>query len=273
MPPITPALAVAIHDTPGYWGDVTSSVDWCEKNYEWTPYIAEFFNSWSSLAMVILGEACARMNPTGLRAYTLLGRSITVVGVGSWLFHATLKYTMQMTDELPMLWALSIFCYIAVTSRYAHVVDRRKVAWALSLWTLMVTLLTATFSGKVQFFLFQTSFNGLSLGMAFLCWRAKRDLEDAAMRHVACLFGRGFKLYLLAALVWLVDTNLCPYVNGDAGTSVLPFNVQLHAWWHVLASLGLVYLVVLMMGHYCLVNNVPFKMRYVAKVFPYIHAN
>ncbi|KAJ1837025.1 hypothetical protein LPJ73_007532 [Coemansia sp. RSA 2703] len=272
MPPIIPVLAESINDSPGYWGTVTSSVDWCEKNYEWTPYIAEFFNSWSSLAMVLLGEACARMNPTGQFAYTLLGRAITAVGIGSWLFHATLKYPMQMMDELPMLWALSLFCHIAVTSRYAHVVDRRRFGWALALWTMGVSLLTAGFSGRLQFFLFQFSFNGLSIAMLYLCWRAKRDLEDSGMRHVAALFARGLKLYLLAATVWLIDTNLCTYVNGDAPASVLPFNVQLHAWWHVLASLGLVYLVVLMMGHYCLVNDVPFKLRYVL-VFPHIHAN
>ncbi|KAJ2160444.1 hypothetical protein GGF46_002270 [Coemansia sp. RSA 552] len=251
----------------GYWGEVTSSVDWCEENYEWTPYIAEFFNSWSSMAMVVLGEACARMNPTGYSAFTWLGRSITVVGIGSWLFHATLKYSMQMTDELPMLWSIAIACYVAVTSQYN--VNRKHVKHGLLLWTLAVSVLTAGFSGKVQFFLFQASFNGLSLVMAYLCWRARRDLIEAQMDHVAWLFGAGIKVYLSAAIVWLTDTNLCTYVNGQ-DSSVLPFNMQLHAWWHVLASLGLVYLVVLLMAHYCLLKDIPFKLRYIARVFPYI---
>ena len=53
----------------GFWGNgthiispslkayylVTSSVDWCEKNYERTHYIAEFFNSISSFAMIVVG--------------------------------------------------------------------------------------------------------------------------------------------------------------------------------------------------------------------------
>ena len=25
----------------GYWGPVTASIDWCETNYQVTPYIAE----------------------------------------------------------------------------------------------------------------------------------------------------------------------------------------------------------------------------------------
>ncbi|KAJ1986921.1 hypothetical protein GGI25_006031 [Coemansia spiralis] len=255
----------------GYWGDVTSSMDWCEENYEWTPYIAEFFNSWSSLAMIVLGEACARMNPTGNPAFTLLGRSITVVGIGSWLFHATLKYSMQMTDELPMLWAISIGCYISITMQYD--VNRRMVKNTLTLWTLFVSLLTACFSGKVQFFLFQSSFNLLSGVMAYLCWRAKRDLENSNMSHVAQLFPAGVKLYILAAVVWLTDTNLCTYINGRNESSIMPFNVQLHAWWHVLASFGLVYLVVLFMGHYCLLKGIPFKLKYIYGVFPYVYTN
>ncbi|KAJ2077300.1 hypothetical protein H4R24_005211 [Coemansia sp. RSA 988] len=253
----------------GYWGDVTSSVDWCEENYEWTPYIAEFFNSWSSIAMIVLGEACARMNPTGYNAFTLLGRSITVVGVGSWLFHATLKYSMQMTDELPMLWSISIACYIAVTLQYK--VDSRRFKHLLTLWTLFVSVMTAGFSGQVQFVLFQASFNILSLVMAFLCWRGKRDLEASQMGHVAALFSAGIKWYLAAAVIWLTDTNLCSYING-LDSSILPFNMQLHAWWHVLASLGLVYLVVLLMGHYCLLKGIAFKLRFILGVFPYIHA-
>ncbi|KAJ2723592.1 hypothetical protein GGI07_002547 [Coemansia sp. Benny D115] len=269
MAPISPLPEIPI--ARGYWGEVTSSVDWCEDNYQYSAYIAEFFNSWSSLAMVILGEACARMNPTKNMAFTLLGRAITVVGVGSWLFHATLKYSMQMTDELPMLWAISIACYITLTTQYPRL-SRQKLKYSLTLWTVFVSLLTACFGGKVQFFLFQASFNGLTVVMAYLCWKAKRELEDEGLRHVAGLFAAGAKCYAVAATVWLIDTNLCSYINGHE-TSVLPFNVQLHAWWHVLASLGLVYLVVLMMAHYCLVRDIPFKLKYIGFVFPYIYTN
>ncbi|KAJ2516704.1 hypothetical protein H4217_004416 [Coemansia sp. RSA 1939] len=263
-------LVTTIEAGTGFWGDVTASMDWCEENYEWTPYIAEFFNSWSSIAMVILGEACARMNPTGNPAFTLLGRSITVVGIGSWLFHATLKYSMQMTDELPMLWSMSIACYICVTTQYS--VNKQFIRNVLTLWTLFVTLLTAGFSGKVQFFMFQSSFNFLSLVVAFMCWRGKRELEYANMSHVGDLFSSGIKLYLAAGAVWLTDTNLCQYINGRDSTSILPFNLQLHAWWHVLASLGLVHLVVLLMGHYCLAKDIPFKLKYVYGIFPRICA-
>ena len=33
---------------------LSSPVDWCEENYEVTPYVAEFWNSVSSFSMVVL---------------------------------------------------------------------------------------------------------------------------------------------------------------------------------------------------------------------------
>ncbi|KAJ1962710.1 alkaline ceramidase ydc1 [Dipsacomyces acuminosporus] len=255
----------------GYWGDVTSSMDWCEENYEWTPYIAEFFNSWSSLAMVILGEACAYMNPTGHPGYSLLSRSITVVGIGSWLFHATLKYSTQMTDELPMLWSAIIAFYLSITTQFN--VNHTALKLGLSLWTVVVTMLTARSSGRLQFFLFQASFNILTPILAYLTWRAKKDLERAKMGHVAKLYSKGIKWAILAGTLWMIDTNLCTYVNGKDAASILPFNLQLHAWWHALVSLGLVYLVVLLMCHYCLAKGIPFKFRFVMWIFPYIYTS
>jgi dihydroceramidase len=39
----------------GYWGEVTSTIDWCETNYEVTHYVAEFWNTLSSLFIAWVG--------------------------------------------------------------------------------------------------------------------------------------------------------------------------------------------------------------------------
>ncbi|KAJ1933063.1 hypothetical protein FBU59_006162, partial [Linderina macrospora] len=219
--------------------------------------------------MVFLGEACAHMNPTGHKGFTLLGHSITVVGVGSLLFHATLKYPMQMLDELPMLWSVAISSYLAITTQFQ--VNRVKFLWALALWTLFVSGLTALSSGRLQFLLFQTSFNLLTLVVAYMAYRAKKDLEKAGLPEITRLFRDGIKWYLVAAIVWLTDTNFCPYIDGRTEQSLLPLNLQLHAWWHILVSLGLIYLFTMFMAHYCLVNHIAINYRLVGGVFPYIY--
>lgn len=43
--------------------------------------------------------------------YTLCFVLLLITGVGSWMFHMTLLYEMQLMDELPMVWGASYFVY------------------------------------------------------------------------------------------------------------------------------------------------------------------
>ena len=36
--------------------------------------------------------------------YQMIYLGLLMVGIGSWMFHMTLKYEMQLLDELPMVW-------------------------------------------------------------------------------------------------------------------------------------------------------------------------
>ncbi|ORY06969.1 alkaline phytoceramidase, partial [Basidiobolus meristosporus CBS 931.73] len=136
----------------GYWGGATSSVDWCETNYEYNFYVAEMFNTFSSLAMVIIGELGAWFHPRSEYRYRLAFRLIAIVGWGSLLFHGTLKYETQMLDELPMCWAASMIFYCLIVNKYPKV--GRWFPILLSAYTALVTSLVSLSSGKLQFYLF-----------------------------------------------------------------------------------------------------------------------
>jgi hypothetical protein len=43
----------------GYWGDVDATIEWCEWNYVVTPYVAEFWNTVSSLVVLCAGQYCS----------------------------------------------------------------------------------------------------------------------------------------------------------------------------------------------------------------------
>lgn len=87
------------------WGNHTASIDWCEQNYVHTPYIAEFYNTLTNLPTILLGLwGCYGSFKGGLRRRYALGYlGLTGIGLGSLLFHATLKYEAQLLDELPMV--------------------------------------------------------------------------------------------------------------------------------------------------------------------------
>ena len=42
-----------VNDKLGYW-EKTSSVNFCERDFEFNPYVAEFHNTWSSLIIILL---------------------------------------------------------------------------------------------------------------------------------------------------------------------------------------------------------------------------
>ena len=43
--------------------------------------------------------------------YVVLYACLLVTGIGSWMFHMTLLFEMQLLDELPMVWGSSYMVY------------------------------------------------------------------------------------------------------------------------------------------------------------------
>ncbi|KAG0352284.1 hypothetical protein BGZ54_002869 [Gamsiella multidivaricata] len=56
---------------------------------------------------------------------------------------------------------------------------------------------------------------------------------------ISTLIRRAFGTGLFAVTIWLIDLRLCEFVNGVGARSVLKWNPQLHAWWHVFSACAL----------------------------------
>ena len=46
-----------------------------------------------------------------LYRFSILYLCLLLTGIGSWMFHMTLLYEMQLLDELPMVWGSSYMVY------------------------------------------------------------------------------------------------------------------------------------------------------------------
>ena len=105
-------------DLKGFWHPHTATLDWLEENYVISHYVAEFYNTQcSSLIFPFLAIYAGYRNykSVGLpKQFIISFFIIGLVGIGSSLFHGTLKYSMQLADELPMIYGASqqLFCVI-----------------------------------------------------------------------------------------------------------------------------------------------------------------
>lgn len=105
--------AIAVGRLDGAWGPVTSTLDWCEENYIVTPYVAEIWNSLSNgvfLLWPLLGIlSCYKTSAE--KRFWLSYAALMIIGTGSFLFHGTLRFEMQLLDEVPMCFGTCIFVY------------------------------------------------------------------------------------------------------------------------------------------------------------------
>jgi dihydroceramidase len=220
--------------SPGWWGVPTSSIDWCEQNYRFTPYVAELANTVSSLVIVAVGLFGAYVHRQRLEARFLLAfAALACVGLGSVAFHATLQFELQLMDELPMLYLALIIVYILIEDR----AEPRFGRWfplALALYGAGLTALSAWTRGTLQFYAFQLSFGSLEL---FALYRVYRLYLRSSDQRVRRLYRAGMSAYALGILCWFADLRFCRTLSERLPALGVP-NPELHAVWHVLVSCG-----------------------------------
>ncbi|CAE6926861.1 Acer3 [Symbiodinium natans] len=211
--------------TPGFWGAKTASVNWCERDYVVSFYIAEFANSVTSLCLVATGiyGIHAHVNLVELR-YLLAFFSFVVIGLGSFAFHGTLLRSMQLLDEVPMVWANTVFIYICRSMKDARGSRRVGEGMVLAVLTVLATLAIAVFDTDNQnvFLLCYGS------GVLYLVWRSYKFCRDSTSSTSWLLFITAMLSYAGGFLLWLADRNFCHSVR----------QLHLHVFWHFGADLG-----------------------------------
>ena len=221
------------HNVTGFWGPPTSSVDWCESNYVQSPYIAEWWNTWSNVppfllsayamyqaAQVVHKARSSKTNPKTRQPRVIFWSYILPLCVyfGSFLFHATLTYFGQLLDELPMIYGCLYFHLLLCHH------SQRPTAGKISLATgIGITLIMLVFADSPL--PLQWSYGLLTASLTLRSILRAREMKSLAA--VRTLQG-GALMYLVAFLFWLTDQHFC----ADVAT------YSLHAWWHILAGMG-----------------------------------
>ena len=259
----------------GYWGKPTASVDWCESNYQHSHYIAETFNTISNLWYIIsallflwhtrsfyrkmfgVGFKYGKGPLQGLATnnnfihepllrFPIIGLSVAMVGVGSWMFHMTLQVRDQMWDELSMhLPILSLLYSLWNHREYVNYHHGQRVLMnmflskdhllsfmaSVSLFILLLSiynvhtplLFIGTFFFEMIFsYHFSMQVANSSGGKSNTC-EHHRAQKKKLIRLV-------FASFILAFTVWNMDKAFCGVGMIDA--------LKLHSFWHLFTAYG-----------------------------------
>lgn len=223
----------------GYWEPHTASIDFCEENYDYHPLVAEAWNSFSALVLVIIPLWNLVLTP---RPFSNWPRffwcqvTLAIVGVGSVIFHATLKRATQGLDEVPMVIVNLVYVYCVVLlgpkdqpkhELYGcmnHSIDAKPLAAGL---TLLGLIFIGTYFVLHWYAIFLTCFAcecvGLIIYAYWLIFHKEVGKNTQVMRSILII---DVSVFALAFGCWALDNVACIYLGSGA----------LHIVWHLLGG-------------------------------------
>lgn len=234
---VKPAYELLAESTSPY-GEITATLDWCEENL-FSPlwFVAEFFNSISNFGMFALGlyGAYRSYKQSLATRFIVSYLCLAVVGIGSFLFHATLLFESQLADELPMMWADGAFLYCMAPHNWRKNDTKRFLLLSvIALYTFGVSGIYI-YTRNVIFF--EVSY-GLGVVLLFghcLHWASNKGAHPkfAAQRRLIAI---GAMSLVGAFTVWNIDNFFCNQLRAARVWLNSPYLaplLQFHAWWHL----------------------------------------
>lgn len=240
-----------------FWGPVTSTREWCEKNYTHSSYVAEFYNTVSNvpsilLALVVLINALRQRFE---KRFTVLHISNMILSIGSMLFHATLQHVQQQSDETPMVWEMLLYIYILYSPDWHY---RSTMPTFLFLYGAAFAIVHSQIRFGIGFKVHYVILCLLCIPRMYKYYIYTQDLfaKRLAKLYVATL--------LLGSLCWIGDRVFCKKISH------WPINPQGHAMWHVFMGFNSYFANTFLMFCRAQQRGWAPKVVYAMRVFPYV---
>ncbi|SCV03045.1 LAME_0H07272g1_1 [Lachancea meyersii CBS 8951] len=242
----------------GYWGKPTSTIDWCEENYVVSPFVAEWSNTITNSAFVALAMyvTWSAYYHKLEKRFVMIGVGLGTVGVGSWLFHMTLRYEYQLLDELPMIYATCIPAW-SIFSEEQHLLRnntrgtpsliRQSIIGAVVFGS--AGILTVVYMLYRDPTIHQTAYAVLNVIVVFSAgaMASKYVHDPLAKRNLRNTMALSISIFLLGYFLWQLDVHFCSFWIFVRRTFLnLPLGVflELHSWWHLLTGSGVYFYIV-----------------------------
>lgn len=188
----------------------TSPIKWCESIYKYSIYIAEFWNSITSLSFLLIAlyfyidqtnRKVSFRNHLKVKTLLLL---LALISPTSIIFHVTLNFYAQFVDELSVM----VFLFYCM-----------KEVYQFNNLTFYYSIIL---SGLISWFIpFLSPFILLSMG-TILTYETKNRLVNH--QDSLKIWYKGYYFGLTSIFLWLFDF-LCFF--------------NTHSWWHIFISISL----------------------------------
>lgn len=167
-----------------------------------------------------------------------MAMSLVLVGLFSFIYHATLHPETQFLDEMSMFFLGSAFLQPLYTAGFDPT-SRKAIT------TLLISLVvgvSAVYYQKKDVLIHLVSFavmeNLIWPRLLYLIYFQERPAVDRA--RLARQFWAAVGTMVMAIVIWLIDLELCYPLRDLRGVLGAPwaFLFELHGWWHVFTAVA-----------------------------------
>ncbi|KAE9566944.1 hypothetical protein CGMCC3_g16877 [Colletotrichum fructicola] len=218
--PLFQALRLSYNDgtTDGFWGEKTSTLNFCEEDYVVSYYCAEVCNTFTNLLFMWLG----------------------LKGIHN--------YPMQLIDELSMIYTTCLMVF--ATFSYSR--SGRFSAFLGCGLTLLAGFITVYYHVTKDPVFHQSCYAALTATVVFRSLYVmetqlrpvlvKRNSTKASsvLKTMWIMVATGLGVFLSGFLIWNLDNSLCSHIRRLRRQLGFPWGALLegHAWWHLMTGLG-----------------------------------
>lgn len=194
---------------------LSSDIDWCEDNFVYSNYIAEFFNTISNIpfiAFYYLGiYTFKNFNCYGDDKF--LYGCLLFTGVSSFYFHATLSLFSQLLDEFSIILLLAN----ALIMTYKN----NNIRLGIKSYTFTHSIVMCYYPHiniPVLFFI------------GFCVWRIlKKKFKKYSDQSFKYYWKLAQFFFFLSTSCWIIDKFFCSYTKF--------LGIQFHALWHIFSAI------------------------------------
>ncbi len=183
-----------------YWGKSDISITFCENKYDHVYWIAEYYNTISSLFYIFVSLFFIKKNYK-------IGLSIFFIGVGSVLLHGTNRIYGEWVDETSML------CFSYFIIQYIYSINNKNLS---GIYLIVLNIIYLTFSN--YYIIFFSMFIGLQAYIYYLLY---------IYNYLDTL--KSVYIFLFSCIFWLLDLLKCDLVK----------HLYFHVFWHIFTAFSI----------------------------------